>query len=1609
MSNNGWTAEEIASGGNWETSILGSIATNLTQLRTWDQAVKELVQNADDAQATEVLFTITNEGITVSNDQLLSQCQFPNESSSKCGLKGKTKNSFCDVHAIKTLSSQNKSDNPEATGKFGIGFVSVFLFTDSPSISSGNGRMLFQPTENKVPFKTVNSFQKGTVLNLPWAKDPNSEVRLRIEKSAIESNQIPGISTEIIESCRRSFIFVRNLKKITVVYNEKTKLNLTRHKNENEIKIIDTLNGESTSWELLKSTNEMHLKLEELRASDIIFSSRRVEFEILIPKKVDNSFRGLLYATLATNQRTYLPFHINADFYPDTSRNNLTFSDRGNERDPAALWNRSIISQCAKFVGSRISEIHETLGNDVVWEILKSSFSIHRKRTGENAPECLNDFWLEVSKAAATVEIVEDQFGNLLEISYQRVIETNYLEICKNLGSKEINQHTVATALVNVSARGNVDEILTNSDMLSSLYCLIDFTIQNQHEVIDELQLLPIWLTSEKVLLDLPKVKSIPKHFDKKTFSLLFPSCPISSETLENFELIKANIEKLTSNKMIFVLSTEVGSKDFLENSFFANNPKSAYEYLLKILDYESVSAPGLEALRKLSIWPHSNGKFLDLISSTLPGSFVDPIGIGKLLNPEMLGVFSSRYMTEKLDVKELSLELYVTEQLPQYLDHSELSIQQAENLTVELIDHQESINASMFAKVQTLKIIVTERAKICKPSEVIFTNEMNLKLFSASDFDFVDLKRLEERVPEKDKRIESFLRKSGLIFDPNFDLLISSWDRTQEGISKSKSDVERVTNLSEAMLDLWQKKTKLLRSAEPQPKTKNLRWPCTNSCKEWHYPSDLIQSKWSKAICMKENSHEVGVNFGKRTRESIQELFGIASKPAMYKLDEHLEHCTVERIHPGEDFYKLLNWLSSEGEDQEKSDVSDLRDKPLIFHEGDYWIPRDIYIDIPRNLQFLSDFVHFVQKSPKGMEGLWTSLGIGRISESDVPRYLPAIKLQIMNSKNSEDINTKYLSALSIIGNAYTSDEDWALNYLSEFKDSELLQTLSGHWVKPSQGVIADNDEWANALQEYFGDYLLQLEAVSFNFVIAAGSVRLTEALTVHEESLVIDGSGDQLLTSNFQSRFEGIYALLANQIIDSVGGSMQVYERAIPRLEKLRNMDIFPVANVEVKVSLLINGESRSKDVTHAPSLYLSKSNAVIFVKSAREDILTIFTAIIFEFIPRLMSGQVLDSVTKFLVVMKESPDSLMEWLGQNGYLKHDITPPKSLELIPDVIDLGISDVAIDIEQEEVSSESVESNTDEDSFIEAEEDQSKIDIYSMPTPRNSHGPSDSGDAKPKRTRAENTEQVDRDSEVKRKVSVEFEESSDSSDENQNFEPNTITNPSKNPRSGQPFKSEGSGKRRRSGFIHVEAEKGDGSAYVRNSEVDAAGIEWVKRKEWEIDRTVTDMNDSVRNHKGFDLKSVSNSDPSDIRLIEVKSCSGFWPDLGVGLSRPQFQVSILEGYKSWLYVVENALAPETAMRLHRIQDPWSKIRSVYFDLGWRDLAEVSVQQNPIVIAKGMRVRHESDGFGWIASDPVWQGQAISLVVNFDRTSQEKKIRWDDRYIEVVTGTDDGF
>jgi hypothetical protein len=1635
MSKFEWSADDLDSGGNWDSRILGSIATNLTQLRTWDQAIKELVQNADDAEATEITLSVTNTGLLVYNNQYMSYCDRLDENYMSCSFKEKSKNDFCDVHAIKTLSSQNKKRNSDATGKFGIGFVSTFLFTDQPRIASGNLRMTFLPAESKIPVKLVPEYEVGTSLYLPWATEQDSEIRLGLEKPAIKLEQIPAIVSEIIASCVRSFVFVRHLRRITVSVDSKVQLHLLREKNEDEIVISDVLQAKSTSWLLLKSDNESESKLEELRKSDRNFESRRNEFEILIPREIDKNFSGLLYATLATNQRTFMPFHINADFFPDTSRNNLSFSDRGNERDPAALWNRSVISHCAKFVASKISNIQDLSGNRIVWEILEGSYALAKQRTGEIVPDCFNDFWTEIRKVARLTPLIEDQNNNFclptevnlliphnkkhvfvmnkLGLSFQKETDSVYLDICQEIGSEVIRQNVIANSLIEKSMSGSLNEFLKDEENLDSLYSLLEKTLHYESVVIDDLEELPIWATSKGTFVDFESLCRLPSKFDEEVFSSYFPNMKLSSKIFLDSPELKELFRPITGEYLVSFLKKEENQVSFLHSKLFSQDSASAFDFLFGLISVGNLSENSVHKLREMMIWPHSNGQYMSLINSTLPGSFMDPIGIGQLLDRNRLGNSASESLVRDLRVKELSLEVYVLELLPVFFDLHELDSRQAQELTIQLVNHQENLNEQMISKLQNFPFVLTSGSAVLKPLSCLFPNDSLRKLCSSKYFNFVDVTILGSLKFTDNKKLESFLSKIGVVFDVGLDLLISSWRYIQEDIDNRDSEIQRLTDIAEGILDLSQKKVRGAKPIEVLPSAVSLRWPCKSGCKSWHYSSELVQSKWCKVVCDLENLHEVGVSFGKRNGEAIEEVFAIVYKPSASKVNEHLQHCIFERRHPGDTFYGYLNWLADKGDPFEVKQVELLRDVPLIFQEGSFWIPRDIYLSIPKHLNFLASFVHFVEKPPKGLEALWSILGIGSLSENDVTRYFPDIKSEILSDPDKETFLSKYLIALSMVGIAYESRELWALNFLEDFKNLEYLLSISGSWIKPEYGVIADNKDWASALSQNFASNLVQIEAAAFEFVIAAGAQRLTDVLEVHEESLSIVGNPDLVLTVKFQERSEEIYALLANQLIDSPGGSLQVYESLIPRLDKMRRLTINPVSEIQVRVTLSIDEDTRSVEISNAPPIYLSNSNAVIFVRNEKEPILAIFSAILFEIIPRLTSDQILDSASKFLMIMNKDHKDLMNWLHTNGYLKHDITPPRDIELKPTSIDIKNrheTEEEVIAEEEKYLETETPHETDETEFQSDKEDwsdksQVRISTDSESEPnRKLPGLSNGGnhpDISDLPPRNSSRGEADLQEFLRRSGSVSSKESENGATKQGQANPTGEGGDTRNGK--QSYK----GRRRRSGFVHAEAEKGDGHGNIHNTAVDKAGVEWIKAKEWEIGRTVIDMNERIKNHEGFDLMSVSESNPSDVRYIEVKSCSGNWPELGVGLSRKQFEKAILEGFQSWLYVVENVMESDSMKRLHRIQNPWENIRSVYFDPGWRDIAEVSIQQNPISLVKGLRILYQGKRFGWLTTEPTRQGHSIHCRILFDDTSREEPIRWDDRYFEVVTGEDD--
>jgi hypothetical protein len=573
---------------------------------------------------------------------------------------------------------------------------------------------------------------------------------------------------------------------------------------------------------------------------------------------------------------------------------------------------------------------------------------------------------------------------------------------------------------------------------------------------------------------------------------------------------------------------------------------------------------------------------------------------------------------------------------------------------------------------------------------------------------------------------------------------------------------------------------------------------------------------------------------------------------------------------------------------------------------------------------------------------------------------------------------------------------------------------TISNDWISPDLAIIGDHIEWTQTLIQCFGNNLVMLEPIAFEFVQQAGARKLSEELTVHEDSLEVSGPYEEALTVNFQARFEAFYAFLANAMIDFEDGGQSKFEASSYSLSLLSDLRIYAVPRIDVEVSLQIDNSKVSKFVEDAPSLYLKGKNVVAFVRGEKEDFISVFSALIFSFIPTMTPVNVRNLSSTCLVLLSKPANEAIDWLKRNDFLAHDVQPPEISDIVYEEIDLksGVTDGDNDfadtdfedqnLEEPDESSLSNEDNSPE----EMEEVDKRVDISldSDSEKRKSFSGTDSrrsekgkGAESFERKKGTTSDQSDHKSQNQNLGAGD-----EGRAENANYSQKDFKQGIKNPQSNSK-----PSKRRRSGFAHAEAENGDGLGNVHNTKVEELGVKWIIDKEWEIGRVVRNLNEDVKNNKGFDLISVSNSNPQDVRLIEVKSCAGYWPELGVGLSRAQFEFAILEGFQSWLYVVENALGEDQDKRLHRIQDPWDKIRSVYFDPGWRDIAEVSIQQNPIQIAKGMRIKHDMYELGWISSDPTRQGHAIFIDVDFDNLEGIKKIRWDENVISVIDGYDD--
>ncbi|CAL8265839.1 unnamed protein product [Lota lota] len=344
--------------------------------------LKELIQNADDAEATEIHLvwdkrkhgTQKTFGNKWNHLQGPALCIYNNKVFSDADLKG-----------IQQLGEGGKHNTPGKTGKYGIGFNSVYNITDCPSILTGDKILcISDPNQTYIEspsgktsgcgYKLDSVFKKtyldvyesflpkeftleeGTMFRLPLRMGTMAN-NSKISTQGITDQDIHDLFSALLDDPEGLILFSRNIQKIQLHKIEES------GKLENVFKVEKSLPDKSC-----KEITHFKIQLQNALTSDSsvtpcqaiyriqISTSSKSKSEWVIAdqfgsfkgdtgRRLDKlpqasvaarvdcrpcereNFKGGTFCTLPLPVQTGLPVHVNGNFEVDSSRRDLWKED----------------------------------------------------------------------------------------------------------------------------------------------------------------------------------------------------------------------------------------------------------------------------------------------------------------------------------------------------------------------------------------------------------------------------------------------------------------------------------------------------------------------------------------------------------------------------------------------------------------------------------------------------------------------------------------------------------------------------------------------------------------------------------------------------------------------------------------------------------------------------------------------------------------------------------------------------------------------------------------------------------------------------------------------------------------------------------------------------------------------------------------------------------------------------------------------------------------------------------------------------------------------------------------------------------------------------------
>ncbi|XP_020581520.1 sacsin isoform X2 [Phalaenopsis equestris] len=204
----------------------------------------ELVQNAEDAQASEVVFLLdkTQYGTSSVLSPQMAEWQGP-----ALYCFNDSVFSSQDLYAISRIGQDSKLDKPFAIGRFGLGFNSVYHFTDIPGFVSGENIVIFDPHACHLPGispshpglriefvgrKILEQFPDqfmpflhfgcdlqqpfpGTLFRFPL-RNKTAALRSQIKKEKYSPDDVELLFNSFKEVVSESLLFLHNIQRVTI-------------------------------------------------------------------------------------------------------------------------------------------------------------------------------------------------------------------------------------------------------------------------------------------------------------------------------------------------------------------------------------------------------------------------------------------------------------------------------------------------------------------------------------------------------------------------------------------------------------------------------------------------------------------------------------------------------------------------------------------------------------------------------------------------------------------------------------------------------------------------------------------------------------------------------------------------------------------------------------------------------------------------------------------------------------------------------------------------------------------------------------------------------------------------------------------------------------------------------------------------------------------------------------------------------------------------------------------------------------------------------------------------------------------------------------------------